>query len=128
MKTRLVSLALLLAPIFALALPAAAQPGFKWVPVGAAAPTVFYSVSATDKKANTVSVMVAFMRRTTNPGESGNSGQMRSEMILCVHNGYEDTHQAVDGSMHAAAESFQTFDFNKPGVMELISKSVCPKA
>jgi hypothetical protein len=116
-----------LAMIVALTVPAAAQQNFKWVPVGAAAPTVFYSVSTADKKAGTVSVMVAFMRKSSNPGESGNSGSMRSEMILCGHNGYEDTHQSVDGSMHAAAESFQTFDFNKPGVMELISKSVCPK-
>ena len=117
---------LYLAFVAALALPAAGQ-DFKWVPVGAEAPTVFYSVSGTDKKNNTVSVMVAFMRRASNPGQSGNSGSMRSELILCGHNGYEDTHQAVDGSMHAAEASFQPFDFNKPGVMELISQAVCPK-
>lgn len=111
----------------ALSLCAGAQ-DFKWLPVGASAPTVFYSVSGTDKKNNSVSVMVAFMRRASNPGESGNSGSMRSELILCGHNGYEDTHQAVDGSMHAAAASFQAFDFNKPGVMELISTAVCPKS
>lgn len=115
-----------LAFIAALALPAAAE-NFKWLPVGAEAPTVFYSVSSSDKKDNTVLVMVAFMRRASNPGESGNSGAMRSEMILCGHNGYEDAHQAVDGSMHAATASFQAFDFTKPGVMELISKAVCPK-
>jgi hypothetical protein len=107
-------------------MPAAAQ-DFHWVPVSPTAPGVFYSVSDTDKKNNTVSVAVAFMRRAANPGDANGSGSMRTEIILCGHNGYEDTHQDVKGVFHPAPASFEAFDFNKPGVMEFISRAVCPK-
>ena len=107
-------------------LPAAAQ-DFHWVPVSPNAPGVFYSVSDTDKNNNSVSVAVAFMRRAANPGDANGSGSMRTEIILCGHNGYEDTHQDVKGVFHAAPASFEAFDFNKPGVMEFISRAVCPK-
>jgi hypothetical protein len=127
-----------IAIIFGLALalmsPAAAQPGtgfdpnMKWIAVSPQAPNVFYTVSATDKKENTVSVMVAVMRRAGNPGQPNGSGSMRTEIIFCAKDGYEDTHQDVQGNFHPAAASYQALDFKNPGAMELISRAVCPKA
>ena len=129
MKNTFLAVVLALAAIS----PAAAQvPGFnpnmKWTPLAPKAPNVWYSISATDKKENTVSVMVAVMRRAADPAQPNGSGSMRTEMIFCGKNGYEDTHQDVQGVFHPAAASYQPLDFNKPGAMELISQAVCPKA
>ena len=115
-----------LALLAVLAVPAIGQ-DFHWIPVSPQNPSVFYSVSSTDKANNTVSVAVAFMRRASNPGTPNGSGSMRTEMILCGHNGYEDTHQDVKGDFHPSPASFQVFDFKNPGVMEVISHAVCPK-
>jgi len=116
------------ATILAIAvLPLAAQT-FKWVQAGPENPTIWYNVSTADKAKNTVSVMVAFMRRPTSPDLPGNSGTMKTEMIFCGRGGYEDVHQDTDGSMHESADSFRAFDFKSPGAMEDISRAVCPKA
>ena len=114
---------------FATALPALAQDinlNFKWVQASPDNPRIWYSISSADKQAGTVSLAVAIMRRAGNPATPGNTGSIRTEMILCSK-GYEDTHMAVDGSMHAAPDSFQAFDFEKPDAMEVISGAVCPK-
>jgi hypothetical protein len=112
---------------FAFPLLAWAQ-AFQWVQAGPENPTIWYNVSTSDKAKNTVSVMVAYMRRPTSPAMPGNTGSMKTEMIFCGRGGYEDIHQDVDGSMHESADSFRAFDFKAPGPMEDISRAVCPKA
>jgi hypothetical protein len=116
-----------LAMAFALLPQQAGAEAFQWVQSGPGNPTIWYNVSTADKNNNTVSVMVAYMRRAASPATPGNAGSMKTEMIFCGRGGYEDTHQDVDGSMHESADSFRAFDFKAPGPMEDISRAVCPK-